>query len=111
MEEGTVENVAGPLNRIGKLLGVAPPFQMTVKNVCKTCNNGWMEGLEQVAQRVLTSLILGEPGRIHQADQGAVAAWLQKTALVAMFVSSADDREQPGKREAIVRVGKFHHLL
>ncbi|MFF2299666.1 hypothetical protein [Arthrobacter sp. NPDC058127] len=94
LEGGPVENVAGPLNRIGKPLGVAPPFQMTVKNVCKTCNNGWMEGLEQVAQRVLTPLILGEPGRVHQADQGAVAAWLQKTALVAMLVSSADDREQ-----------------
>ncbi|WP_442542587.1 hypothetical protein ACSBOX_11590 [Arthrobacter sp. KN11-1C] len=94
LESAPVENVAGPLNRIGKSLGVAPPFQMTVKNVCKTCNNGWMEGLEQVAHRVLTPLILGEPGGIHQGDQGAVAAWLQKTALVAMLVSSADDREQ-----------------
>jgi transposase InsO family protein len=94
LEGGPVENVAGPLNRIGKPIGVAPPFQMTVKNVCKTCNNGWMESLEQVAQRVLTPLILGEPGRIHQTDQGAVAAWAQKTALVAMLMSSAEDREQ-----------------
>ena len=33
LDSGPVENVAGPLNRIGKPMGVAPPFQMTVKNV------------------------------------------------------------------------------
>jgi hypothetical protein len=89
-----VESKAGPLNRLSKSLGVAPPFQMTVKNVCATCNNGWMERLEAVAQRVLTPLILGEPGQIDPADQGAIATWLQKTALVAMLISSAEDREQ-----------------
>jgi hypothetical protein len=53
-----------------------------------------MGNLEQVAKRVLTPLILGESGLIAQEDQPAIATWLQKTALVSMLLSSAEDREQ-----------------
>jgi hypothetical protein len=86
------KTLAGPLNRIGKRFGVTPPFQTTVRNVCASCNNGWMERLEAAAQRVLTPMILGTPGRIDEADQGQIAAWVQKTALVAMLVSPEEDR-------------------
>ncbi len=84
---------AGPLNRIGRELGVRPPFRQKVRDVCGDCNNGWMSRLEVVAQRVLTPFILGEPGAISPEDQDAVAAWVQKTALTAMLVSSEEDRE------------------
>jgi hypothetical protein len=87
-----VAHLTGPLNRIGRDVGVTPPFRRTVRDVCGPCNHGWMSQLEVVAQRVLTPLILGEAGTIARADQGAVAAWLQKTALVAMLVSSKDER-------------------
>jgi hypothetical protein len=53
-----------------------------------------MERLEAVAQRVLTPLVLGKPGQIDPADQAAIATWLQKTALVAMLISSVEEREQ-----------------
>ncbi|WP_395639725.1 hypothetical protein [Pseudolysinimonas sp.] len=86
------ELVAGSLNQLGKKLGPTRPFQTKVKNVCATCNNGWMGRLEETAKRVLTPLVLGGSGQIERPDQGAIAAWIQKTALMAMYVSSAEDR-------------------
>jgi hypothetical protein len=82
---------AGPLNRVMRDLGVRPPFLQTV-GVCATCNNGWMSQLEKVAQRVLTPFILGRPGQIELEDAAAIAAWVQKTTLTAMLISSEAQR-------------------
>ena len=68
------------------------PFQQTVCHVCTSCNSGWMSRLESVAQRVLSRLILDEAGMVELSDQSAIAAWVQKTALVAMLVSSEEER-------------------
>ncbi len=87
-----VAHGAGPLNRIGQELGVRPPFRQTVR-VCGKCNNGWMSRLEVVARRVLTPFILRESGEIAAEDTGPTAAWIQKTALTAMLVSSQEQRE------------------
>ncbi|MFZ0173011.1 MAG: hypothetical protein WAL04_15110 [Acidimicrobiales bacterium] len=84
--------VAGPLNRIGRDLGVSARFNQTVRDVCADCNNGWMSDLESVAKRVLTPFVLGQPAEVDEGDRGAIAAWVQKTALVAMLVSSSEDR-------------------
>jgi len=84
---------AGPLNRIGRDLGVPrAPFRQTVRDVCGRCNGGWMSRLEDIAKIILTPLILGDSGFIQPPDQGAIAAWVQKTALVAMLVSTEDER-------------------
>jgi len=87
-----VAHLTGPLNRLGRGIGITPPFIRTVRDVCGPCNHGWMSQLEDVANRVLTPFILGQTGTLAQADQGAVATWLQKTALVAMLVSSEEER-------------------
>lgn len=83
---------AGRLNRSPRDLGVTGPFKRTVRDVCSHCNNGWMSNLESVACRVLTPFILGNPGSISKEDTTAIAAWVQKTALVGMLVSSEDER-------------------
>lgn len=82
---------AGPLNRVMRDLGVRPPFLQTV-GVCATCNNGWMSHLEKIAQRVLTPFILGRPGQIEPEDTAAIAAWVQKTTLTTMLISSEAQR-------------------
>lgn len=53
-----------------------------------------MSHLEAVAQRVLTPFILGQPGVVEIRDQGAIAAWVQKTAMTAMLVSSEEERDK-----------------
>ena len=83
---------AGPINRSPRDLGVTRPFTRKVRDVCGPCNHGWMSNLEAVAGRVLTPFILGNPGSIAEGDAGAIAAWAHKTALVALLVSSDDDR-------------------
>jgi hypothetical protein len=93
LDPSPVRHGAGFLNRIRRDLGVRPPFRQTVRDVCGDCNHGWMSRLEVVAQRVLTPLILGRPGEIEAADRGALAAWVQKTALTAMLVSSEEERD------------------
>ena len=91
--DGSVENHAGPLNRMPVPMGVGAPFQQKVRSVCASCNNGWMGSLEETAQRVLTPLILGETGVIALEDQPVIAMWVQKTALVSLLLSSARARE------------------
>jgi hypothetical protein len=92
LDPDPVPHLGSPLNRVGRELGTKPPFRTTVKKVCGSCNGGWMSDLEGVARRVMTPFILGEPGVIQPEDLGAVAAWVQKTALVAMLVSSEEER-------------------
>ena len=85
---------AGALNELGRAMGPTPPFTLTVREVCATCNNGWMHDLETTAKRVLSPLILGDMSEVGRADQASVAAWAQKTALIAMLVSSKEERER-----------------
>ncbi|SDO66022.1 hypothetical protein SAMN04487788_0484 [Microbacterium testaceum StLB037] len=88
-----VQHGAGPLNGMPRDMGEQPPFRQTVKSFCASCNNGWMSRLEVAAQRVLTPLILGGSATIAPADQAVIAAWIQKTALTAMLISSKEQRE------------------
>jgi hypothetical protein len=92
LDVGDVRPRVGRLNQIGHDFGVSAAFSQTVRDVCGTCNHGWMSGLEGTARRVLPPLILGKPGVVQPIDLGPVAAWAHKTALVAMLVSSGDDR-------------------
>jgi len=83
---------AGRLNRSPRDMGVTRPFKSTVRDVCASCNNGWMSALEAAAARVLPPLILDGHGEIGASDGSLIAAWAQKTALVSMLVSSEGDR-------------------
>ena len=83
---------AGPLNRSPREMGVTPPFKSTVRAVCASCNNGWMSSLEAAAARALPPLILDGRGAIEPNDVPLIAAWVQKTALVSMLVSSQEQR-------------------
>ena len=88
-----LQHQAGPLNGLPRDMGEQPPYRQRVKRFCGSCNNGWMSRLEDTAKRVLTPSILGEPTIIAPEDQPAIATWVQKTALVAMLVSTKEQRE------------------
>lgn len=87
-----VQHHAGSLNGLPRDMGTQAPYRQTVKNFCASCNNGWMSALEDVAQRVLTPLILGQSGTIEVEDQALIAMWAQKTALTSMLLSSEEQR-------------------
>lgn len=92
LDQSPVLHGTGWLNRIGREIGTRPPFRQRIRDVCAHCNNGWMSQLENIASRVLTPFILGHGGVIEGADLGATSAWVQKTCLTAMYVSTAEDR-------------------
>lgn len=85
---------ASALNGLPRDLGEQPRYRLQVKNFCAACNNGWMSRMEKAAQRILTPLILGCPGKIGLEDQAVIALWAQKTALTAMLVSSDKQRDE-----------------
>lgn len=83
---------AGPLNRLRRDLGVSVGFKQKVRDVCAECNHGWMSRLEESTRLVLAPLVLGEDIGVSREYSACIAAWVQKTALVSMLVSSAEER-------------------
>jgi hypothetical protein len=51
------------------------------KKVCRTCNVGWMAGLERSVRGFLPPVIRGEAGGLSLAGQRLLTAWAVKTAL------------------------------
>ena len=94
LDQGPVPHGTGWLNRMGRHIGTRPPYRQRIRDVCKACNSGWMSRLENTASRVLTPFILGVAGAVEGHDLGAIAAWVQKTCLTAMYVSTAEDRAE-----------------
>jgi hypothetical protein len=94
LDQSPVPHGMGWLNRMGRHIGTRPPYRQRIRDVCRACNSGWMSRLENTASRVLTRFILGVAGAVEGHDLGAVAAWVQKTCLTAMYVSTAEDRAE-----------------
>src|SRR4051794_34926714 len=57
------------------------PFKMTVRAVCRECNNGWMGDLEANAKALLGPMLDGRGRQLHRGGQLHLAAWALKTAL------------------------------
>ncbi len=56
--------------------------EVTVRSVCRGCNQGWMSKLEARCQPVLQPLITGHQARLQGASQIDLALWAVKTAWV-----------------------------
>jgi hypothetical protein len=71
------------LNRGGDVRIWNPsPLTVTVRAVCRRCNNGWMAAMERETQPLLLRLFTGEAVVLHQAAQIQLASWAFKTAVV-----------------------------
>jgi hypothetical protein len=74
---------------------------ITVKAVCKACNDGWMSDLEQEAMRVVEPLVSGalRPETpqitIAAADRQVLASWIFKTAVCMWAYDRGDVTELP----------------
>ena len=67
----------------------APPFSLTVKRVCASCNNGWMSDLETTARPSLTPMMLGQQVALDGPTQKVIATWTLKTAMMFQFTEKA----------------------
>jgi hypothetical protein len=54
----------------------------TVKVVCKRCNNGWMNRLEEGVRGFLPGMVNGQVVELDAVRQHALAAWSLKTVLM-----------------------------
>jgi hypothetical protein len=72
------------------------PFDLTVKAVCGSCNNGWMAQLESDAKEALFSSAFAGRGRVlHRGGQRTLAAWALKTAMVVEQTNASARRGIP----------------
>lgn len=86
---GTMEHQPG-INKPTLTYPVTQP-KITIKRVCKKCNNGWMSRLESRAKPVLTR-ILDEPActlDIHNSK--TLALWSAKTSMMMEVVNPSEN--------------------
>jgi len=65
---------------------------ITVKCVCRDCNNGWMSSLEAANKPIIGCLMRDISAPLDTAQQTALALWAVKTAMVADAVRKCDRR-------------------
>jgi hypothetical protein len=62
-----------------------PTFEFTTDRVCRECNNGWMNRIDDRVRRYLPNLMRGRPYVTSNKMCKAIAAWAVKTAVTARF--------------------------
>ena len=61
---------------------IIPDPEITVRVVCKHCNNGWMSDLEVAAKPVIGCMFDDVSLNLDRNQQKLVAAWCMKTAII-----------------------------
>lgn len=61
---------------------------LSLKRLCKTCNNGWMSRLENEAKPVVESILDDKIEAIDASAQFILARWAVKTAMVIETVDA-----------------------
>ncbi|MEO5796115.1 MAG: hypothetical protein ABIP34_14755 [Rhodoferax sp.] len=62
-----------------------PLLARKIRNVCKSCNSGWMSHLEVSAKDCLKNMILDQPTMLNDREQSQVSAWVTMTCTMAEF--------------------------
>jgi hypothetical protein len=80
------------------------PFELTVREVCRSCNNGWMADLENMVRPILGPMMTSSINLPLSIDeQASLAFWAAKTLMVAQSTLPRDQR--------VVPVGHYAELL
>ncbi len=66
-------------------------FQVTINDVCRACNGGWLNDLENAVEPFLNRLIMGEPANIseHRVDH-ELGLWMVTRALLRSKLDPAN---------------------
>jgi hypothetical protein len=70
-----------------------PLFDLKIRSVCKSCNEGWMSRIELGASHVATGLLEGRGRELHAGGQTALARWAVLKALVGQLVFRGSPKE------------------
>jgi hypothetical protein len=65
--------------------------ELSIRCVCKSCNNGWMSDLESQTKKYLQPLLMGEKCVLDFSSQTTIALWSLKTAMV---LEALDQQQQ-----------------
>jgi hypothetical protein len=79
------------------------PFDITVRCVCKQCNNGWMSRMEDRARPHLVPLMHGSATRLQPEALAVISAWTYKTVLMI--------QEQAAPATPLIPREAYHHLM
>jgi len=72
-----------------------------VKFVCKSCNNGWMSGLESQAKPIIEGLLSDTRSGFEPRHREVVARWVLKTAMVFEAVGGKEWFYTPEERATV----------
>lgn len=68
------------------------PLEMTIREVCVDCNNGWMSRIESHVDETLVRLASGAVTELTTSEAEALRFWAAKTALVVTLREKAVDK-------------------
>jgi hypothetical protein len=105
LQQTDKHTVAKILNREGVVLGKTSwtrqggLFVRQIRCVCKTCNSGWMGGLETAAKHVIVPLIPMKPNSLELSpgQQTILAQWIALKTLVAEHSTDSYVTPQAGR--------------
>lgn len=80
-------NVGGPITMMlgNDVVRTTPGLSTTLREVCRACNNGWLNDLERSFRSLMLDALLGhvrEPTILNSDAQRVVATWAVKTWLL-----------------------------
>jgi hypothetical protein len=87
----------------------SPKQQLVVKCVCRKCNNGWMNGLDDNAYPILFELMDAEARDVTPTERTTLAAWATKISAMIERTSSEESRIPVLAAEDAQRL--MHHRL
>jgi hypothetical protein len=61
---------------------IGAPFDVVVRRVCRDCNHGWMQQMDNEVRPIMEPMLDGEPRTLSILDQNTVATWATKITLV-----------------------------
>lgn len=64
-----------------------------VREICETCNSGWMSELENAAKPLVGPMAQGDSTFLSRPHQEIVAAWIVKTCFIHTLVNPESKRE------------------
>jgi hypothetical protein len=72
-------------------------YSVTVRVVCKRCNNGWMSDLESRAKPYLQAMLGGHGRDLHEGGLRTPATWALKTSMMVEQLYGPKRRVIPGE--------------